>query len=155
MSHADLVHLALLLHLTGALLLVSGIVLAGVAFEAARRRRDPAEVALLLGLTRTGALLIGTGTLLVLAFGLWLTHLEDWPTGTGWIVSALGLLMVMVVLGGLGGRRPKQARKLAERGGDAAGVHRLLDDPASRAANYAAAACVVVILVLMVFKPTF
>lgn len=37
---------ALFFHLLGALLFVAGIVLAGVAFEVARRRERPAEIAL-------------------------------------------------------------------------------------------------------------
>jgi hypothetical protein len=49
-----------------------------VAFESARRRVSPAEIALLLGLARIGALLVVGGTLVVLAFGLWLVHLGDW-----------------------------------------------------------------------------
>jgi len=47
-------------HLLGALLFVSGLVLAGAAFEAARRRQRPSEIALLLGLTRVGVLLVAT-----------------------------------------------------------------------------------------------
>ena len=58
---------ALFFHLLGALLFVAGIVLAGVAFETARRRERPAEVALLLGLTRLGVLLVVSGGLLCIA----------------------------------------------------------------------------------------
>lgn len=62
------------------------------------------------------------------------------------------------LLGGLGGQRPKQARKLATRltreGGQAdAELRALLDDPLSRTANYASAALLPAILALMVFKP--
>jgi hypothetical protein len=45
-------NVAFFFHILGVLLFVSGIVLAGAAFEAARRRQRPADVALLLGLTR-------------------------------------------------------------------------------------------------------
>ena len=101
---------ALFFHLLGALVFVAGIVVAGVAFEAARRRERPAEIALLLGLTRIGVALVGLGALLVLAFGLWLVHLDGYGLGTGWIVAALALYVVAMALGGLGGRRPKRAR---------------------------------------------
>ena len=47
-------NLALFFHLLGAFSLIAGTIVAGVAFEAARRRRHPAEIALLLGLTRIG-----------------------------------------------------------------------------------------------------
>jgi uncharacterized membrane protein len=149
---------ALFLHLLGALLFVAGIVLAGVAFEAARRRERPAEVALLLGLTRIGVLLVAAGGLLLLGFGLWLVELEGFGFGAGWVQAAIALFAVALVLGGLGGRRPKQARLLAARlageGAPAsAELRTLLDDPVSLAVNYASAAIVLAILALMVFKP--
>ena len=151
---------ALFLHITGALVLAGGIVVAGVAFEEARRRTSPAEIALLLGLTRIGAAAIGAGTLVVLVCGLWLVHLDHLGLGTRWVAGALVLLAIMTLLGALGGRRPKRARRLAV---DLAGrgepatteLRALLDDPASRIANYLAAACVPAILWLMVSKPTF
>jgi len=68
-------NLALFFHLLGAFSLIAGTIVAGVAFEAARRRRHPAEIALLLGLTRIGVVLVGIGTVLVLGFGLWLVEL--------------------------------------------------------------------------------
>jgi uncharacterized membrane protein len=149
---------ALFLHLLGALLFVAGMVVAGVAFEAARRRERPCEIALLLGLTRIGVALVGAGALLVLVFGLWLVHLVGFGFGTGWIDAALALYAAAVVLGALGGRRPKQARRLASglaRDGAPATdeLRALLADRASLAANYAAAIAVLAILVLMVFKP--
>lgn len=146
------------LHLLGALLFVSGIVLAGVAFEVARRRQAPAEVALLLGMTRIGVLLVVVGGLLLLGCGLWLVELEHFGYGAGWIQAAIALFAVALVLGGLGGQRPKQARRLAARlaaEGKPAGeeLRALLDDPLSLAANYASGAVVVAILMLMVYKP--
>ena len=150
--------LALFLHLLGVLLFVSGVVLAGIGFEAARRREHPAEIALLLGLTRVGALLVAIGALVVLGFGVWLVHLEGFSYGDGWIDAALALYVIALVLGGLGGQRPKQARllagELAARGEPATDELRaLLTDRPSLAANYTAAICVLAILALMVFKP--
>lgn len=150
--------IALFLHLIGVLLFVSGIVVAGVAFEAARRREPPAEVALLLGLTRVGVLLVVAGVLLVLGGGIWLVDLEGLGYGTGWITWALVLFALSVILGGVGGQRPKQARRLAARlaqEGEAASseLRALLDDRVSLAANYLSAALVLAILALMVFKP--
>ncbi len=149
---------ALFLHLLGVLLFVAGIVLAGVAFEAARRREQPAEIALLLGLTRIGVLFVAVGGLLLLGFGLWLVELEGFGYGARWIQAAIALFAVALVLGGLGGRRPKQARMLATRlAADAAPANAelraLLDDRLSLAANYASAAVVLAILALMIFKP--
>ncbi|HZO97900.1 MAG TPA: DUF2269 family protein [Gaiellaceae bacterium] len=149
---------ALFLHLLGAFLLVAGAAVAAVAFEAARRRAEPREVALLLGLTRVGVGLVGLGGLLVLAFGLWLVDLEEIGYDAGWVDAAIGLYAAMAVAGALGGQRPKRARKLAsalaERGESAtAELRALLDDRLALAANYLSGALVAAIVVLMVFKP--
>jgi uncharacterized membrane protein len=151
-------NLALFFHLAGAFALVAGTVVAGVAFEAARRRRSPAEIALLLGLSRIGVLLVGIGTLLVVAFGLWLVELGHWGYGTGWVEAALVLLAVTIALGAAGGRRPKRARRLAlhlrdEPSPDMEQLRALLDDRATLAVNYGSALLLLAIIVLMVFKP--
>ncbi len=149
---------ALLFHLLGAIMLVAGIVLAGVAFELARRRQEPAEIALLLSITRIGVLLVGVGTLLAGGFGLWLVHLGRWGYGSGWVDASIALYVAALLLGGLGGQRPKEARRLAsrlaeQRAPTSAELRRLLDDPVSRAANYLSLILIVAIVVIMVFKP--
>lgn len=149
---------ALLFHLLGAFSLVAGSVVAGVAFETARRREAPAEIALLLGLARIGVLFVAVGTLLVVLFGFWLVDLGNWGYGSGWVDSAFGLLVVVVVLGTLGGQRPKQARKLAsrlaaERAPANEELRALLHDRATRALNLLSALLLLAIIVLMVFKP--
>jgi uncharacterized membrane protein len=152
-------NLVLFLHLAGVLLFVSGVFVAGAGFESARRRTRAGEIALLLGLARWGAALVATGGLVLLGCGLWLVGLEeDVGFGTGWVSAAIALFLLATALGGLGGQRPKRARKLAERlaaeGREAsAELRALLDDPVARALNYAAAALIVAILALMVFKP--
>ncbi len=149
---------ALFFHLLGAFLFIAGVIVAGVAFEAARRRRRPSEIALLLGLTRIGVLLVALGALLVLAFGLWLVQLGRFGYGAGWVVAALALFVVVILLGGVGGQPPKRARKLAVRlakEGDVESdeLRALLDDRLARTLNYLSAALLVAIVVLMVFKP--
>ncbi len=151
-------NIALVLHLLGALAFVAGIVLAGVAFEAARRRQRPAEIALLLSLTRFGVLLLAVGTLLIAAFGLWLVHLGHWGYGSGWVDASIGMFVAALALGGVGGQRPKQARRLAsELAGHGQPVsdelRSLLDDRLSIAENYSALLLIVVIVAFMVFKP--
>jgi cytochrome bd-type quinol oxidase subunit 2 len=96
--------LALFFHLLGALLFVAGIILAGAAFEVARRRERPSEIALLLGLTRIGAVLVGVGALLLLAFGVWLVHLEHLSYRAGWISTSIALYVVALGLGAAGGQ---------------------------------------------------
>jgi len=149
---------ALFLHLVGAFLLVAGLTVAGVGFEAARRRHRPAEIAVLLGTTRAGVLLVAAGTLLLLPFGLWLVHLERVGYGAAWVDAALALFVAVAALGALGGRRPKAARllasRLAEEGArEGEELRALLDDRLSRALNYLSALLVLAIVVLMVFKP--
>jgi Predicted integral membrane protein (DUF2269) len=146
-------HVALFFHLLGALLFVSGVVVAGAAFEAARRRADTREIALLLGVTRIGVALVGAGSVLVLAFGLWLVDLTAAGFCAAWVDAAIALFAAASTLGAAGGRRPRRARVLAREGGALEDVRRLLDDPWSRAANYASAALVVAILALMVWQP--
>ena len=151
-------NIALLFHLLGAFAFVAGTIVAGVAFETARRRTTPAEIALLLSLSRIGVLLVALGTLLVLGFGLWLVHLGDWGYGAGWVEAALGLLAATVVLGTIGGQRPKRARRLAARlASESAPVsdelRTLLDDRATLATNYLSALLLLAIIALMVFKP--
>ena len=148
---------ALVFHLFGAFLLFGGLAVAGVAFEAARRRQTPSEVALLLGLTRIGVLLVGLGTLLAAGFGLWLVDLGDIGYGEGWVDASIGLLLAAVVAGALGGRRPKHARKLAvaERGQPQLSpeLRALLDDRLARGLNNLSLVAIVAIVVLMVTRP--
>jgi uncharacterized membrane protein len=151
-------NVALFFHVLGAFSFVGGTIVAGVAFETARRRETAAEIALLLGLSRLGVLLVALGALLVLGFGLWLVHLGDWGYGAGWVDAALGLFAATVALGTFGGQRPKRARKLAVRlAADAkpvdAELRALLDDRSTLAVNYLSALLVLAIIALMVFKP--
>jgi uncharacterized membrane protein len=149
---------ALFLHLVGAFLLVSGATVAAVAFETARRRARPSQIAALLGLARVGALIVIPGGLLVVPFGLWLVHLEGVGYGTGWVDAAIALLVAMLVTGALGGQRPKRARLLAARLAEQDDVETgelraLLDDRVATVLNDVSGALAVAIVALMVFKP--
>ena len=149
---------ALFFHLLGAFLFVSGSLLAAIAFETARRRTSVGEIAALLGLARIGALLVASGFVLVLVFGLWLVNLGDWGSGAGWINGAMVLLFVAVVTGAIGGQTPKRARRLAtelavETKPVSAELRALLDHRASQILNYASGLALVAIVVLMVWKP--
>jgi uncharacterized membrane protein len=107
------VEIALFFHILGAVLFLGGLIFVGVLFEAARRRAEPAEIALLLGVTRVGVVMVLSGAAMVLAFGLWLVDIEGIGFDAGWIQATLVLYLVSLVLGALGGRRPKEARLLA------------------------------------------
>jgi uncharacterized membrane protein len=152
------VNVALFFHLLGAFVFVAGVVVAGVAHAAARRCRDPNEIALLLGLARVAVLLVGLGAAVVLAFGLWLVDLSGHSLREPWLVAALSLFAVALILGAAGGRKPRQARRLAARltesGREASSqLYRLLGDRPSAAANYLAALMIVIIIALMVWRP--
>ncbi|MHB1446582.1 MAG: DUF2269 family protein [Acidimicrobiales bacterium] len=158
MTPAWLSDLALCLHLLGAFSLVSGTVVAGIAFEVARRRSSAAEIAVLLGLARLGAILVVAGTLFAAGFGLWLVDLGHWGYGTPWVDAAIGLLTMVVVIGSIGGQGPKRARLLAT-GLAAEGLppsrelRSLLDNRVAITLNYLAAAALFAIIILMVVKP--
>jgi len=145
-------------HLVGVLLFVGGVFVAGVSFESARRREQPTEIALLLGLSRSGVAFVLGGSLLLLACGLWLVGLEDIGLGTAWLDAAIALFLLTLSLGGLGGQDPKRARRLAtalaaEGKPMTPELRVLLDAPLPRVANYAAVGLIGAILALMVFKP--
>ena len=149
--------IGLAVHIFGVMVFSGGALLAGVVFETARRRGRPSEVALLLGLTRIGALIVVAGAVLALGAGLWLAGEVD-QFGEAWLLASLGLFVAALVLGALGGQRPKHARLLATRLADDGDemtpeLRRLLDDPPSRIANYGSSLLVVVILLLMVWQP--
>ena len=149
---------ALLGHLLSGFTLFAGMVLATAGWHLARSKAAPGEIALLLKLCRIGALMVAGATVTVLGFGLWLVDLQGRRLTDEWIWWAILLLVVATAAGIVGGQRPKKARHLAQRlsqeGAEATSeLRRLLDDRASAALNYLAAACVVVIVFLMVFKP--
>ena len=148
--------LALFFHLVGALAFFAGLTVAAVGQAAARKRTRPRDISLLLAVARWGVIFVGLGTLLVLGFGFWLVDLR----GHGfqvWLVAALALLGFALVAGGLGGRAPKQARRLADRLAEkdepSPELERLLNSRRADVLNGAAAAAAIAILVLMVWKP--
>jgi uncharacterized membrane protein len=148
----------LFLHLVSAFLLVGGAVVAGVAQLSALRRDRPSEVALLLRAARPGVVLVNLGALGTLGFGIALAEDTDIGLGTGWVSAALALWVVMMLLGGLGGRSARHARQLAERlatEGDRPSeeLRSLVAHRPSLLLSYASTAAIVAILVLMVWKP--
>jgi uncharacterized membrane protein len=148
---------ALLLHLVAVIGFFSGMAVATAAQLGAWRRERAGEVAAVLALARAGALVVAAALLLVVASGLWLVDETRRSLTDGWVAVSLLLLIVSLVLGALGGRRAKEARRLAasrppdEPAGQA--VRTLLGDRASLAANALAGAVALGILVLMVWRP--
>ena len=149
--------LALLSHLVAAIGFFAGIAIAAAAQLGALRRERPGEIAAVLALARTGVVVVGLATALVLATGLWLIEETGHSLGDGWIGLSLLLLVLSGVLGAIGGRKAKRARQLAEAqsGEPASGpeIRALLRDPASLAANALAGLAALAVLVLMVWRP--
>ncbi len=150
-------NVALFFHLLGALTFFAGVVVAGVTFELARRRERAVDVAALLSASRVGAIVVGAGGLVVGVFGLWLVHLGHWGYGSGWVDWGIGLYVLVLVLGGAGGGRPRRARLLATELAArdepvSAELRALLDDLRSRTLNNVSLAVVIAIVAVMVFK---
>jgi uncharacterized membrane protein len=148
----------LAIHVLAAFALLSGAVAAGVFQLSALRRERPSEIALLLRMARITVLPVAVGSIVVLAFGLWLVDETGYGWGETWIVAALVLWVAALVLGGAGGRTARHARELAERlaaAGDEPSdeLRALVAHRPTLLLSYLSTAAVVAIVVLMVWKP--
>ena len=148
----------LFLHVTGAFLFLGGATIAAVFSIAALRRERPSEIAALLRLTRWGVSSVSLGVLMTLAFGLWLVDIVGYDWGDAWIVISLVLWVLSNALGGIGGRRDKQTRLLAEQlaaEGDAPApeLRARLRDPLALGLSWASGLAGLAILALMIWKP--
>jgi len=61
--------IGILFHLIGVILFFAGAAVAGVVATAAPRRQKPSEIAVILGLARPGAILLGIGGVVLLIAG--------------------------------------------------------------------------------------
>ncbi len=150
-------NIALVLHLLGVLAFVPGIVLAGAAFESApsvTAVRDRAAA-----FAHPGASAAGRDRhaadrrVRAVARAAWPLELR---LGLGRRLDRF--FVAALALGGLGGQRPKQARRLAaelaeQRQPVSVELRALLDDRLSMAENYGSLPVIVVIVAFMVFKP--
>jgi uncharacterized membrane protein len=148
----------LFLHVGGAFLVLGGAVFAGVFNLAALRRERPSEIALLFRFARIAVGAIGAGMVLTLGFGLWLVHDLGYGWGETWIILALILWVASNALGSAGGRGERRVRELAERlaaSSDAPNgeLTAQLRDPTRLALSWGSGVLVILILVLMIWKP--
>jgi uncharacterized membrane protein len=150
--------IALLLHVFGVIVMIGGIIAAGLAYYAARRRERPSEVAATLLLSRSGVLVGAAGFALTTGFGLWLVHVARHSYTEPWLVAVYALYGASNVLGGATGRVPKRARLLAERLAAAEDrptdeLRRLLHHRPSELLNHVSSLLMLAVLVLMVWRP--
>ena len=153
-----LTHVLLSFHLLGAACFLAGAAVAAVFQVAALRRERPSEIAALLGRTRLGVALVGTGALLTLAFGIALAEHKGYGLSPAWIQASLGLWVASMALGGAGGRTARHARTLAERlagAGDEPSeeLRALVGDRVALGASFLSGGLLVAILVLMIWQP--
>jgi uncharacterized membrane protein len=149
----------LVFHVTGAFLLLGGAVFGGILNATALRRERPSEVVVLYRLVRIAVASISIGMLLTLVFGLWLVADLDYAKWSdAWVIVALILWVLANALGGVGGRREKATRQLAERlaaEGDASSpeLQARMRDPLTLALSWGSGVVVIAILAIMIWKP--
>src|SRR5690242_4341656 len=145
--------------MAGAFLVVGGATLAGIFNIAALRRERPSEIVVLFKLARIAVVSVLAGMTLTLVFGLWLVADLDFVKWSNtWVISALVLWFVANALGSNGGRRDRKSRPLAGRlaaAGDQPSpeLRAMLRDPVTLALSRGSGLVVIVILVLMIWKP--
>lgn len=113
---------------------------------------------LLLGIVRLAVVLVGVGALATLGFGLALASHLDLGSSLLWLRLAVILWFASVVLGAAGGRTGRHARHLAVRlvaGSDEPSqeLRQAVADPVAFGLSTLSFACVLAILVLMVWRP--
>jgi uncharacterized membrane protein len=149
----------LMIHVTGAFLFLGGGAAAGILNIRAWHSDRPSEIALLLlMIQRVAVPAIGIGSITTLVLGIWLVHHEGYSYGTFWVWAAIVLWAVAGALGGRGGRYQakagQEAARLAANGDTAtAELRALVRDPVGNALSYTSGLVLVLILILMIWKP--
>jgi uncharacterized membrane protein len=155
----DRYHWLLVFHVAGAFLVLGGAAYGAILNTAAMRRDRPSEVVVLYRLVRIAVSAISLGMVLTIGFGLWLVaDLDFVKLGDTWVILALVGWVLANALGGIGGRREKETRVLAEQlaaEGDApsAELRARMRDPVTLALSWGSGVVVIAILALMIWKP--
>ncbi len=98
------------------------------------------------------------GSVGTLVFGLWLVHEVDYGYGQFWIWGAIVLWALAGALGGAGGKRDEQTRQLAlrlasEGDGPSEELRSRVRDRTSLLLSYGSGFALLLVLVLMIWKP--
>jgi uncharacterized membrane protein len=149
----------LMLHVSGAFLFLGGGAAAGILNMRAWHAERPSEVALLMRLlSRVAVPAIGIGSVTTLVLGIWLVHHQGYSYGAFWVWAAIVLWVVAGALGGRGGRYQSragvEAARLAKSGDTmTAELRALVRDPVGNTLSYASGLTLLLILILMIWKP--
>jgi uncharacterized membrane protein len=155
----DRYHWLLIFHMTGAFLVLGGAVFGGILNFFAMQRDRPSEIVVLYRMVRIAVSSISIGMVLTLVFGLWLIgDLDFVKWSNAWVIIALILWVVAGAFGGIGGKRERATRELAERlatAGDAPSpeLRARMRDPLTLALSWGSGLVVIAILALMIWKP--
>jgi uncharacterized membrane protein len=155
----DRYHWLLVFHVAGAFLVLGGAAYSAILSTAALRRDRPSEVVVLYRLVRIAAGAISLGMVLTIGFGLWLVaDLDFVKLGNTWVILALVGWVLASALGGIGGRREKETRGLAEQlaaegNAPSAELRARMRDPVTLALSWGSGVVVIAILALMIWKP--
>ena len=148
------------IHITGAFLLVGGVVIAGAFNVAAQTRERPSEIAFLYGLTRFAVVAIISGAVITLVFGLWLVGEAPWGYSytQGWVIAAILLWFIGMGTGEMGGMRDRQTHEFAEKlaaEGDqpSSELKARMRDPLTLALSYGSGLVILTMLAIMIWKP--
>jgi uncharacterized membrane protein len=149
----------LMLHVTGAFLFLGGGAAAGILNLRAWHAERPSEVALLFSLIAKVAVpAIGIGALTSLVLGIWLVHHAGYSYGTFWVWAAIVLWVVSSTLGSRGGRYQTKAgaeaaRLAASDDTMTSELRAMVRDPVGNALSYGSGLALLLILILMIWKP--
>lgn len=151
----------LFLHVLAAFALVAALVVFWTIGVVARNVERPSESVRYFRVARPANILVGVGTMGTLIFGIWLAiERDEYQVWDGWVLAALVLWAIATELGRRGGMVYGEAAKLAGRlasegRGDepSAELRTLLQDRTAMALQALSSLGVLVILILMIYKP--
>jgi uncharacterized membrane protein len=151
----------LFLHMLAAFALVAALVVFWTIGVVARNVERPSESVRYFRVARPANILVGVGTVGTLIFGIWLAiERDEYQVWDGWILAALVLWAIATELGRRGGTVYGEAAKLAGRlasegRGDepSAELRTLLQDRTAMVLQALSSLGVLVILILMIYKP--
>jgi uncharacterized membrane protein len=151
----------LFLHVASAFALVGALVVYWFVAVTARNVDRPSESLRFFRIAQPANVLSIVGTLGTLIFGIWLAIDSDaYQVWDGWVLAALALWVVGTAAGARGGQGYGAAQKLAARlAGEGRGdepsneLRVLLQDRRAMWLNIVSSAAILLILILMIYKP--